>query len=269
MAVLSLPRRPLGQTGMQVSVLGLGTVKFGRNAQVKYPGSFNLPTMEELADLLTRAKAFGINLLDTAPAYGSSETRLGELLAGQRQDWLLCTKAGEQFHDGHSSYDFSPAAIARSLEGSLQRLRTDYLDMVLLHSNGEDAYILQRSGALEVLADWKRQGLIRAFGISHKTLVGAELALSCCDLIMASLSLAYQEETDLIARAGAQGVGVLVKKLFASGHAALTPEAQLASLRLGLTTPGVSSVVLGTINPAHLAANVSQSLALLSAAAAE
>ena len=76
--------RPLGATGIDVSVLGLGTVKLGRDSGVNYAQPFRLPTMREARHLIDRAHSLGINLIDTAPAYGTSEERLGELLAGQR-----------------------------------------------------------------------------------------------------------------------------------------------------------------------------------------
>jgi aryl-alcohol dehydrogenase-like predicted oxidoreductase len=76
--------RPLKGTDLKVSPVGLGTVKFGRNEGVKYPTSFDIPDMDELSNLLALAKEIGINTLDTAPAYGLSEERLGELLKGQR-----------------------------------------------------------------------------------------------------------------------------------------------------------------------------------------
>ena len=66
-----LQQRALGQTGLNVSCLGLGTVKFGRNKVVKYPREFSLPSDDEVSALLELANGLGINLLDTAPAYGS------------------------------------------------------------------------------------------------------------------------------------------------------------------------------------------------------
>ena len=72
--------RSLGATGLRVSPLGLGTVKFGRNRGVKYPRTFELPTDRAILNLLETAWESGINLLDTAPAYGASEERLGRLL---------------------------------------------------------------------------------------------------------------------------------------------------------------------------------------------
>jgi len=130
--------RALGNTGLQVSALGLGTVKLGRDRGVKYPDAYSLPDDRSAALLLDRARELGINLLDTAPAYGSSEQRLGRLLAGQRQHWLLCTKVGEEFANGRSHYDFSPEHVRRSVERSLRRLATSVLDIVLVHSDGSD-----------------------------------------------------------------------------------------------------------------------------------
>src|SRR5690606_39506858 len=77
--------RPLGNTGLQASPLGLGTVKIGRNQGVKYPSGFDLPDDGQVRDLLALARGLGINLLDTAPAYGTSEERLGPLPQGRRQ----------------------------------------------------------------------------------------------------------------------------------------------------------------------------------------
>jgi len=87
--------RALGKTGIDVSAIGLGTVKLGRNQQVKYPSAFEIPRDEHVVDLLALARSFGINLIDTAPAYGTSEARIGALLPGPREDWVLCTKVGE------------------------------------------------------------------------------------------------------------------------------------------------------------------------------
>lgn len=247
---VTVPERPLGNTGMTVSILGLGTVKLGRREGVKYPAPFELPTDAEASRLLDTARGLGINLIDTAPAYGTSEARLGRLLRDQRNAWLLCTKVGETFAKGTSTYDFSPEQVQISVKESLRRLHTDRLDVVLIHSDGNDLDILDGLGTLDCLKDLKARGWIRAVGISHKTLAGARRALELgCDVIMATLNLTEQSEADLIARAGASGCGVLVKKAMASGHSGTE------SLRYAASAPGVSSVIVGTINPDHLEEN--------------
>jgi aryl-alcohol dehydrogenase-like predicted oxidoreductase len=151
----------LGKTDIDVSLVGLGTVKLGRQQGVKYPHAFTLPSDAEILHLLDCAAELGINLLDTAPAYGTSEERLGALLHGQRHRWILSTKAGEEFDGTNSHYDFSSQAITASVERSLQRLRTDYLDIVLIHSNGEDVRIIEEDHVFSTLAALKKAGKIR------------------------------------------------------------------------------------------------------------
>lgn len=242
--------RQLGQTGISVSLLGLGTVKLGRSEHLKYPHAFKIPDDADARRLLDSARDLGINLIDTAPAYGTSEARLGELLTGRRRNWVLCTKVGEEFENGESRYDFSPEQVQRSVKRSLSRLGTDYLDVVLIHSDGHDVAILQQEGALQALQDLQAEGCIRAVGISHKTPAGARLAIAMgCDVIMTTLSITEPNEAALIAEAGAQGCGVLVKKALASGHGSTS------SLKYVAAQPGVSSIVVGTINPEHLQEN--------------
>src|SRR5579862_8019882 len=159
-------------TDLSISRIGLGTVKFGRNQGVHYPQGFALPDDQTILNLLAVAEDLGINLLDTAPAYGTSEERLGNLLKHQREKWVIATKTGEEFVDGKSQFDFSPSATRKSIERSLKRLRTDYLDIVLVHSNGEDRKIIEETGIFSTLNDLKKSGAIRAFGMSTKTLDG-------------------------------------------------------------------------------------------------
>ena len=245
---MTLPRRPLGTTGIEVSLLGLGTVKLGRNTGLDMP-PFDLPSLRQTRRLIDGARDLGINLLDTAPAYGESEARLGELLAGNRQRWVLCTKAGEIHEDGESRYDFSAQAIRQSVETSLRRLRTDYLDIVLVHSDGRDMAILSQGEALDTLNALKRAGTIRAVGFSHKTHAGGRTALAQCDVIMTALSYADRSQQGVVREAGDHGCGVLIKKPLDSGQAG--PE----TLRYAADQPGVSSIVVGTISVAHLEAN--------------
>lgn len=249
--------RDLGTTGLKVSPLGLGTVKFGRNQGVKYPQAFELPSDSQVVELLDLAQGLGINLLDTAPAYGLAEERLGRLLRGHRQDWVIATKVGEEFSHGHSYFDFSAHATRASVVRSLKRLGTDWLDIVLIHSDGDDVRILTEEAALPTLLDLKAAGLIRAVGMSTKTVAGGLLALPSCDVVMVTLNLCYQDELPVIRTAHAAGKGVLIKKGLLSGHLDQVDNVDPveASLRLIFGEPGVGSVVVGTLNPRHLQAN--------------
>lgn len=252
-----LPRREIGHSGVWVSPIGLGTVKLGRNEDVKYPSAFTIPDDREAARLLAAAHDEGINLIDTAPAYGNSEQRLGPLLRGQRQQWVICTKVGEEFEGGQSHFDFSPAHTRRSVERSLQRLQTDYLDLVLVHSDGNDADIIERQGTLAELARLKQAGKLRAFGMSTKTVAGGLLAARSCDCVMVTHNLEYRAEEAVLDYCAEHRVGVLIKKALASGHlSASFDDPVLAAMRFILSHPGVTAVVLGTINVDHLRHNV-------------
>lgn len=247
--------RLLGHTGIKISPIGLGTVKLGRNQSVKYPQQFELPDDRQVLDLLALAWDLGINLLDTAPAYGSSEQRLGQLLARLPQyEWIISTKVGEEFRNGQSSFDFSAAATRVSIEHSLRRLGREVLDIVLIHSDGNDSQILQQQDCLEVLQQCQQDGLIRAIGMSSKTPEGGLQAVAAVDVMMLTYNLEYHEDLPVIAKARQLNKGVLIKKAFLSGH--IRQQQITQSLQQILTTPGVSSVISGTINPAHLHANV-------------
>jgi len=258
-----LPTRSLGNTGLLVSTLGLGTVKFGRNQGLKYPAGFALPDDTQLRNLLDTARSLGINLIDTAPAYGSSEERLGKLLHN-RHEWVVCSKTGEEFVDGRSRFDFSAAHTRLSVQRSLRRLRTDYLDVVLVHSDGNDEHIIQHSDCFETLQRLKEQGLIRAFGLSGKTRSGGLMALQHADVVMVTFNLQDYSELEVIRAAQKLGKGVLIKKALNSGHVVSLPSAAdnpttehptAESLRFVLAQPGVSSAIVGTINAHHLVAN--------------
>lgn len=243
--------RALGQTGIGVSALGLGTVKFGRNEGVKYPEGFDIPDEAALADLLALARDLGINTLDTAPAYGTSEERLGRLLKGRRKEWVIIGKAGEEFENGQSAYHFTPEHFRMSLERSLRRLQTDYLDVLLIHSDGRDLDILSSVPLVETLLDFRRRGLVRAVGASTKTAAGGIRALELLDVVMAAYTPDYTDEKPVLDHAHAHGKGAILKKALSSGHA----RDMGAALSFGLSHPGVSSIIAGTINPDHLRAN--------------
>ncbi|PJE79704.1 General stress protein 69 [invertebrate metagenome] len=252
-----LEQRVMAGTDLRVSPVGLGTVKLGRDQQVKYPHGFVIPDDRAAANLLDIAQDLGINLLDTAPAYGNSEERLGGLLKGHRQDWVICNKVGEAFENGQSHFDFSPHALRESVYRSLKRLHTDYLDMVLVHSSGDDLAIINDSGCLETVAELKREGLVRAVGMSTKTVEGGILALEHSDIAMVTYNLDSTHEKLVLDYAADHNKGILVKKAFASGHACLRgQDAVHESMKLVFSHPAVSATIIGTINPKHLKQNV-------------
>ncbi len=242
--------RQLGARGPSVSVLALGSTKFGRREGVKYPNDFALPTDGQLRELLALAKAEGINLVDTAPAYGSSEARIGALI-GADDHWRIATKVGETFVDGRSHFDFAPSAIRASVERSRRHLRRDVLDIVLLHLSDDDTEILHDGAAVATLLELREQGLITAVGASTKNLAAGLAAVEQCDLVMITLNPSDRTQLPVLTAARNAGKGILIKKPLDSGHHGNTADALAALVR----EAGVGSVVVGTINPSHLADN--------------
>ena len=252
-----MQKRALGSTGIDVSVLGLGTVKIGRNQQVKYPTGFELPDDDSVVELFELARSLGINFIDTAPAYGSSEQRLGELLP-DRHDWVIVTKVGEIFENGKSRFDFSYDYTVASIEQSLRKLRRDVLDVVLVHSDGNDMDIINREPVFDALESVKNKGLIKAYGMSSKTVEGGSWVVQHCDVVMATANLEYDDERPVLELAEKLHKGVIIKKGLQSGHAdsASGGTGVEAAFRHILGQPGVSSMIVGTINKQHLRDNV-------------
>ena len=223
-ARLAMPTRSAPRLGREVTVIGWGAFKIGRNEGVKYPTGYDLPTDEAAARLIHAVIDMGIGVIDTAPAYGLSEARLGAALGSRRDGIFLSSKVGEVFERGSSTYDFTERACAESLTRSLDKLRTHRLDLVWVHSNGDDEAILREGGAVRALAHAKADGRVGAIGFSPKSQAGAA--------------------------AGAAGKAVFVKKPLASGH--LPPHEAIPWI---LANPNVTCIVLGGLNAERLRVN--------------
>ena len=261
-------RKNIAETGLAVSPLGLGTVKLGRTAGVKYPDSFKIPDDVQTLKLLSQASELGINLIDTAPAYGNSEQRLGQLLPKLNREWVIATKVGELFNAdlAQSHYNFTAEFIKQSVEKSLKNLRREVLDIVLIHSDGNDQHIIEHLGVLEILNDLKQQGLIRATGMSTKTVAGGLLSLQQSDIAMVMHNSGYQDEQAVLDQAATSNKAIFIKKALNSGHLAssssVTDPVQ-ASFDTIYQNPAVTSIVIGTITPSHLTSNVSKAVKAL------
>ncbi len=140
---------------------------------------------EYCVSLIREAGGLGINFIDTAEQYGNgeSERRVGEALEGERDKWMLATKFGHQVGpNGERVRDASPERVPVSLEGSLRRLKTDYIDVYVYH-------IAPKPGEAEQVAEFlnkaKEQGKVRAVGISTNDLQHVEYlhSLGCLDVV--------------------------------------------------------------------------------------
>jgi aryl-alcohol dehydrogenase-like predicted oxidoreductase len=281
-----MQRRPLGSTGVEVSVLSYGAMELRGG-----PRGRSL-SEAEVADLLNRVLDSGINVIDTAIDYEESEERIGRHLAHRRDEYFLASKCGclvgwerpvdyKGGHPGGGPHVFDRANIIAGVEQSLRRLRTSHLDLVQLHAS-PDVATLEEHGVLDTLAELRESGKVRFIGMSG-VLPALEdhIRLRVFDVFQIPYSGVERQHEDAIHRAADSGAGVLVRggsgRGVASGdERAITKNPKLAQawtasgmdgllegmpamefmLRFSLSHPGVSSVLVGTANPEHLDANV-------------
>lgn len=243
--------RRLGKQGPLVSLIGFGAFKIGRNQHIKYAADYPLPDEAAAARLLNEVLDAGVIYIDTAPAYGVSEERIGAALAHRRREFTLSTKVGETYGPAGSTYDFSATAIEQSIQRSLRKLRTDVLDLVLLHSHGNDQQILDETDAVATLSRLRDAGTIRWIGLSGKTVAGAAAALDWADAIMVEYHSDDVSHASVISQAAARGIGVVVKKPLAAGRLSPQPALQFVA-----ANPAVASMIVGTLNLEHLRANI-------------
>lgn len=238
--------RSLGRCGLRVSPVGFGAFKIGRNEGVKYAQAYELPDDAASDRLLREVLDLGITYIDTAPAYGLSEERVGRV-AGRLPGIVISTKVGETFENGRSTYDFSAAAVRASVDRSMKRLRRDVLDVVFVHAPTGDLEALNASQVVETLLELRCRGRVAAIGLSGKTVAAAEQSLQWADVLMVEYHPRDRSHEAVMRRAAAAGVGVIVKKGLASG-AIPASEAVPFILR----EPCVSSLVVGSLRVDHL-----------------
>ena len=239
-------QRPLGLTGMTITPLGFGAFKIGRNEKIKYAHAYALPTDAETERLLNAVLDLGINLIDTAPAYGTSEERIGKLIAHRNRDFLISTKVGEVFEAGQSTYDFSRPSVTASVHRSLKRLKRDVLDFVFVHANDDD-FVLTQTDVAETLTTLRTQGLIRFIGHSGKTPAGARMAMKWADALMIEYHPHDTSHEPILSEAAGNGTAIFINKPLASG--AIPPTEAIPFL---LRSPHVGTLVVGGLNPDHL-----------------
>ncbi|EFM10620.1 aldo/keto reductase [Paenibacillus curdlanolyticus YK9] len=153
-----MKQRQYGTTGKQVSEIGFGAWQLGNQQDWEAMGD------EDAIKLVHAALERGVNFFDTAPNYGlgRSETLLGIALANRRSRAVINTKFGHAA-DGTTNYD--PSSIRTSVEQSLRRLRTDYVDSVLIHNPPFD-HLDGKLGNFDIFSQLKQEGKLLAYGAS-------------------------------------------------------------------------------------------------------
>jgi aryl-alcohol dehydrogenase-like predicted oxidoreductase len=192
--------RKLGNTDMNVSVLGFGAWEIGRQ-------HISLTTVKKL---LNEALDAGINVIDTAECYVTSEELIGEAVGNRRKECYLLTKCGHE--DGWSYPDWRPESLLRSIQRSLIRLKTDHLDVIQLHSCSEAE--LRKGTVIDTLKQARERGYTRYIGYSGDS-QAALYAIECreFDTLQTSVSIADQEALDLfLPLAGNHNIGIIAKR---------------------------------------------------------
>jgi aryl-alcohol dehydrogenase-like predicted oxidoreductase len=205
--------RLLGNTKLQVSEIGLGAWQLGEDR------AWRGPDEDESLRIVDEALRLGCTFIDTAPGYahGRSEALIGRALEGRRDAALLCTKFG---HSADGRTDFAADSIRGSLEESLVRLRTDHVDVLLMHSPSDHALRDPAAPQFRALEELKSEGLVRAYGISLDQDTNEELdeaAASGADVIEVRFNVLHQEPLPAIERAADRGLGIVVKVPLESG----------------------------------------------------
>jgi len=272
--------RDFGKTGLKVSALGFG------GAPVGYLETDRRQVAEILNTLLDR----GVNLIDTAASYRGSEEAIGEAVGHRRDDYVLVSKCGQAFDDIEGAA-WSPLAIEQTVERALRRLKTDHIDVMLLHSC--ELEILKKGEALGALVKAREAGKVRYVGYSGDNEAAVHAAgLDEVAVIETSISLCDQANIDtVLPLARRNNIGIMAKRPIANAawkdaaeqrgiyvNYAKTYSERLAkmaiapadlgfpgevgaawseiALRFTLSQPGVTTAIVGTTNTANVERNV-------------
>jgi aryl-alcohol dehydrogenase-like predicted oxidoreductase len=263
--------RRLGKTDMNVSVLGFGGSEIG----------YEHISLAAVKKLLNEAVDTGVNVIDTAECYATSEELIGEAVGKRRKDCYLLTKCGHE--SGWSYPDWRPESLLRSIHRSLKRLKTDHVDLIQLHSCSEAE--LRKGDVIETLKRAREQGHTRYVGYSGDS-KAALYAVECgeFDTLQTSVSIADQEALDVFLPLAEQhNIGVIAKRPIANvaWHNGSQPPRDsygrtywerlqklryeflqkdldvtvAAALRFTLSVPGVHTAIVGTTKLGRFAEN--------------
>ena len=260
-----MEKRRLGKTDMNVSVLGFGGSEIG----------YERASRETVAQLLNSALNAGLNVIDTAECYYNSEELIGEAVSNRRKEFYLFTKCGHP-HGMESGANWSKASILESAERSLQRLKTDRLDLLQLHSCSEAE--LRKGEVIDALRTARERGYTRYIGYSGDSRA-AHVAVEsgAFDTLQTSINIADQEAIDLtLPLAHEKQIGVIAKRPIANaawktGHRPIDSyhheyferlrklnydflrgdinRSISIALRFTLSVPGVGTAIVGTKKP--------------------
>lgn len=202
--------KKLGNTGLDVSCVALGTWAIGGKNWGEVNDDQSIKAIHKMLDL-------GVNFVDCAPTYGMghAEEILGEALKGRREDVVLLTKCGIRWPDeAHKDFskgsikDSSRASLMKQIDQSLMRLKTDYIDVYLIHWPDVNTPIEE---TVDALNDMKKAGKIRYTGVSNfeEPLLGKIHELGGLDVLQFPYSMVNRTKEELLKKYHDLGVGTM------------------------------------------------------------
>ena len=263
-----LVKRTLGRTELEVTQLGFGGVEVG---------SLTRGISDEAAGHVLHAVLdLGINFIDTAPDYGESEARIGRHISQRRGEFYLATKCGCNIGpDGapqSPGHVWTAERLRRNIDQSLQRLKTDHIDVLQMHNPSVEA--VEHGGLVDVLQEIKQAGKTRFIGVSSTAPhLMAFARMGVFDTFQIPYSALEREHEQMITEAADMGAGIIIRGGIAKGHResgerwAKWDRAKLDDLlvemnryefvlRFTLTHPQCHTTIVGTGDLNHLQANV-------------
>ncbi len=274
---MSMAIKTLGRTGIEVTQLGYGAMEVrGQRIWEGRPC-----TKEQARTILTGVLDAGINLIDTANDYGTSELFIGEFLADRREEFFLATKCGchMQYAGDHDEtlHVWTRDNIMRNISDSLLKMRTDYIDILQLHN--PDVKTCKRAKLVNILLELKKSGAIRFIGCSStSSYLRKYIDWGLFDVFQIPYSALQRQHENLISDAGRSGAGVIIRGGVAHGepgsglgqsdHWRIFQKARLDELledgesrtafllRFTISHPHCHTTIVGTLQPEHLQENV-------------
>ncbi|MEX2235724.1 MAG: aldo/keto reductase [Cyclobacteriaceae bacterium] len=212
-------RRSLGKTGIHVSEVAFGGVEIGIPYGIGVESAADMISEAQAIDLLNASFDSGINFYDTARQYGQSESIIGKAFENKREQVIIATKCKHFFdeHGGIPAYSELKRIIETSLKESLGALRTDYVDVFMLHQGSMQ--LLENEDVQRIFSDLKKIGVIRATGVSTYTPEETRKSIETgsWDVIQLPFNLMDQRQAALFSLASGAGVGIVVRSVLMKG----------------------------------------------------